>query len=73
MGKKYRIIFNRDICIGDLSCTQASKNWVVADDGRPNPQKIIVDESELAAEMEALRVCPVEGCIKIEEIKEGEE
>ena len=81
---KYKVIFDREICIGALSCNAvASKFWKLADDGKvdlegakfnekTNKYELIVDEKDLNINKEAESVCPVYA-IKIIKLKDGEE
>ncbi|MBU0461953.1 MAG: ferredoxin [Nanoarchaeota archaeon] len=63
---KYKIIFDRDACIGAAACL-VSKNWKIADDGKANPAVVeFDDEAMLKQEMEAAEACPV-NAIHIEE------
>lgn len=79
--KKYRIIFDRQNCIGAGPCTTFSKNWVVdpEKDGKAvfkgqgeGMRELIVeiDESELEQELKAAKSCPV-SVIHIEDISTG--
>ncbi len=82
MGKKYKIIFDRDVCIGALACNAvAPEVYTLADDGkvdlkggtqRPDGKwELIVDESQIALNREAADSCPVYA-IKIEEVEQDD-
>jgi ferredoxin len=78
---KYKIIFDREGCIGALACTGvAEKHWPLAEDGKVDLQgatynkatkmwELIIDESELEANKLAADVCPVD-VIVIEKVEE---
>jgi len=71
MGKKYRIVFDRENCIGAAACAAVAPDyWTISDDGKADlakgekkdeniSQERIIDESELAVNMEAAKSCPV--------------
>ena len=68
---KYKIIFDREVCIGALSCNAvASKFWKLADDGKVDLKdsklneetgkwELIVEDLDGEMNMEAEKVCPV--------------
>ena len=68
---KYKIIFDRETCIGALSCNVVAPNfWKLAQDGKVDLEgakfneetgkyELIIDEKYLAVNEEAVRVCPV--------------
>ncbi len=65
---EYKIIFNKDACIGCSACVSACPdNWEM-DGDKAKPKVIEIDESQLSCNKEAEDVCPV-GAIKLEEIK----
>jgi len=78
---KYKIIFDRDICIGALACSAVSPElWEIADDGKVDLKgakfnketkkwELIISESQLQEQTDAAHVCPVEAIkiIKIED------
>lgn len=79
---KYKIIFDRETCIGVLACAAASPNfWIPAKDGKVDLDKatyneetkkwelIIESEEDLRMNKLAEDVCPV-FAIKIEKIEE---
>lgn len=80
--KKYKVIYDRSICIGAAACaTAAPEGWEIdKEDGKANligGQKIgvekfemIIDEKDYAKFQDSAEVCPVAGCIKVEEIEE---
>ncbi len=70
MGKQYRIIFDRDTCIGALACNAvAPEVWELADDGKVDLKnatkredgkfELVIDESQLGKNKEAAESCPV--------------
>lgn len=85
MGKKYRIVHDRDICIGCSACASVCpKYWVMEDDGRSsivghqrtgNGEEEILGTKEnplledFEDNMDAAESCPVE-CIHIKEVKD---
>jgi ferredoxin len=80
---KYKIIFNRNICIGAAACeAQAPRFWEIdKEDGKANLKGGVkvaheVFELEISEEFfkEALNsseVCPVEGCIRVVKIEKS--
>ena len=78
---KYKIEFDRELCIGALACTAvAEKFWPRAEDGKVdlsnatyNEQtkkwELIIEEEDLEINKEAAEVCPVDAIVikKIEE------
>ncbi len=83
MGKKYKIIYDRENCIGAAACAAVSPDyWTIVDDGKADlaqaerkeenrVQERIIDESELDANMEAAKSCPV-NVIHIVDMETGE-
>lgn len=80
MGKKYRVIFDREVCIGALACNAVDESvWALADDNKVDlvggtkrddgKWEIIIDEEQLGKQKEAADSCPV-FAIKIEEVEE---
>jgi len=79
---KYKIIFDREACIGALSCNAvASEFWKLADDGKVDLEKatfnektgkheLIIDEEHLNVNKDAESVCPVYAII-IEKINDN--
>lgn len=76
---KYRIIFDREKCIGALSCVAVHPAlWIPTSDGkvdmknavkRPDGKwEIIVEEEEYPVNKEAAEVCPV-NVIVVEKIE----
>jgi ferredoxin len=60
---KYKIIHERDKCIGCGACASiCPANWEIADDGKSRPKKISLDD--IGCNQEAADACPV-SCIKI--------
>lgn len=82
MGKKYRIIYDRNLCIGAAACeTAAPKFWEIdKEDGKANliegmksnheKFELIIDEKDFPQAKDSSEVCPVAGCIRVEEIEE---
>lgn len=65
---KYKIIFNRDDCIGCGACASTCPdNWGM-DGDKAKPKVSEIDESQLKCNKEAEDVCPVDAII-IEEKK----
>ena len=68
---KYRIIFDREACIGAMTCVSASQAfWKIAKDGKVDLNgaklnkktgnyELIIDEKNLLENKEAAEVCPV--------------
>jgi len=80
---KYKIIFDRDVCIGALACSAVSPNlWEIADDGKVDLKgaefnektkkwELIIGENDLQKQIDAMHVCPVDA-IKIERVEDNE-
>lgn len=78
---KYKIIFDREACIGALSCNVvAPEFWKLSQDGKVDLEgakynektgkfELIVDEKYITKHKEAAKVCPVLNVILIEEVK----
>lgn len=78
---KYKIEFDRELCIGALACTAVAENfWPTSDDGKVdltgatyNEQtkkwELIIDEKDYEINKDAAEVCPVDAIIvtKIED------
>lgn len=83
MGKKFKVIYDREGCIGAFACSAANPEyWKWADDGKADlahatfnkeTQKweLIIDEKDLDAHKAAAEVCPVQ-VITFEEIDENQ-
>ena len=70
---KYKIIFDKDTCIGAYACMAiAPDTWHEGDDGKAVLVKEFFDEAELKKQLEAARACPV-NAIKIMNEDTGEE
>ena len=77
---KYKIIFDREACIGALSCNAvASKFWKISGDGKVDLKnaifnketgnyELIIDEKDFNQSKDAESVCPIYA-IKIKKIK----
>ncbi len=82
MGKKYKIIFDRSICIGAAACATAAPDFwhIDKDDGKANliggkkvaheKFELIIDEKDFKKNWIASETCPVAGCIKVVELEE---
>ncbi len=70
--KKYKIIQQRDRCVGCGHCQMLyPENWEMDEkDFLAKPKKEIIDEAEYAKNQEVAEGCPTQ-CIQIEEIKEN--
>ena len=78
---KYKIEFDRELCIGALACTAvAEKFWPRAEDGKVDltnatynektkKWELIIDENDFEINKEAADVCPVDAIVikKIED------
>jgi len=78
---KYKIEFDKELCIGALACNAISPEiWPRSDDGKvdlakstfnkeTNKFELIIDEKDLEINKESAEVCPVEAIIitKIED------
>ncbi len=81
-SKKYKIIYDREGCIGAAACAAVNpQDWDIVEDGKANLLKStktnahwerIIDESELARNMEAAESCPVK-VIKIIDLQTGKQ
>ncbi len=71
---KYRIIFDEATCIGAGECVEANPaNWSLDQSrGKAVVAKTEIDETELEANLNAARMCPVQA-IKIINAETGEE
>lgn len=80
MAKKFRIVFDRNTCIGALACNAvAPEMWILAEDGKVDLKgakkrddgrfEMIVEEKEYQLSKEAAESCPVYA-ITIEEIED---
>ncbi len=79
---KYRIIYERDLCIGVAACVMSSpKYWEMDDEGKailkngrevsPGIFEIEISEEDYAESFEAAKECPV-NCIHIINLETGE-
>ena len=78
---KYKIEFDRELCIGAVACTAvAEKFWPRADDGKVDlagaiynketkKWELIIDEKDFQINKEAEEVCPVEA-IKVTKVED---
>lgn len=76
---KYRIVFDRDTCIGALNCiSPAPEFFEQADDGKVDLKmakkradgkfELVIDENDLQKNVEAASSCPV-AAISVEKIE----
>lgn len=69
---KYRIIFDKNTCIGSGACTSVCpENWELVEKNgefKAKPKKIEISEDEYPSNAEAAAICPVDA-IRIEKIK----
>ena len=69
---KYKIIFDRKVCIGSGACTSVCpENWELVEKNgefKAKPKKLEISDEEYTSNAEAAAICPVER-IKIEKIK----
>ena len=69
---KYKIIFDRKVCIGSGACTSVCpENWELVEKNgefKAKPKKLEISEEEYTSNAEAAAICPVD-CISIEKIK----
>lgn len=64
---KYKIIYDREICIGCGTCVAVCpENWEMKGD-KSNPKK--VELAEIGCNQEAADACPV-SCIRVEKVEE---
>ncbi len=61
----FKIIHDREKCIGCGACVSVCDNWEMGDDGKAKLKKTEVEE--VGCNKEAVEICPVQ-CIKIEEV-----
>lgn len=61
MTKKYKIVYDREGCIGAGSCVPACPdNWSMNEDGKADCKKLEITEEELQANKDAAESCPVQ-------------
>lgn len=68
---RYKVIFDREVCIGALACAATSPEfWLRGEDGKADLKRatyskatdkweLIIDEKDLSTNKEAENVCPV--------------
>ena len=78
--KKFRIIFEKDKCIGAAACNSVSDSWIYNDEENKsnliggkfnkenNTYELEISDKEFDRDLNAARLCPVKA-IHIEEIK----
>ena len=78
---KYKIVFDRELCIGALACTAVAENfWPTSEDGKVDltgatyneetkKWELIIEEKDLKINEDAVEVCPVDAIVitKIED------
>ncbi len=85
MGEaKYKIVYDRDICIGAASCVAVNpdrwqldpQNKAILSEGKqtdkPNIFEREIDDSTFQADLDAAKSCPV-NCIHIIDLKTGKQ
>ena len=81
-NKRYKIIYERDLCIGVVACVMSSpKYWEMDNEGKailkngqevsPGIFEIEIGEDDYAESFEAAKECPV-NCIHIINLETGE-
>lgn len=64
---KYKVIVNKEKCIGCGACVSMSNNFKIVN-GKSKAKKAQIDEKELSSNQNAANVCPVHA-INIEKIE----
>jgi ferredoxin len=60
MGKKYKIVYDREGCIGAAACISVAPNsWKMGDDGKADQLVHEFDEKDLQQNLDAAKACPV--------------
>ncbi len=82
MGKKYKLIHDRPVCIGCGACAViAPEFWEMNDDSKSDiinakhvgeKQELIIEEKDFEINLEAAESCPVE-CIHLKDEETGED
>ena len=62
----FKLIQDKEKCVGCGACVSVCDNWKIDDDGKAEPIKSEVEE--IGCNKEAVEICPVQ-CIKVEEVK----
>ena len=60
----FRIVQNKEKCIGCGACVSVCDNWEMDDDGKAKPKNTEIEKA--GCNKEAAEMCPVQ-CIKVEE------
>lgn len=60
---KFKINFDKEMCIGCQVCTSVCDNWIM-DDNKVKLKKTTISKKELKSNKEAENICPV-NAIKI--------
>lgn len=66
---KYKIIYDKEICIGCQNCVSVCPNNWEKNKDKVNPKKVHIENNELINNKEAEEACPVEA-IKIKKIED---
>ncbi len=83
MGKKYKIVYDRDGCIGAFACVAVNpEHWIIAEKENKvdlvnsikvnEHYELIIDEQDLQKLKDAAEVCPV-NVIKIFDLETNQE
>ena len=82
MAKRYKVVYDRNLCIGAAACaTAAPEGWEIdKEDGKANliggekagveKFEMIIDEKDYKKFQDSAEVCPVAGCIKVIELED---
>ena len=83
MPKKYKVVYDREGCIGFGGCAAASPFWEMVEDGKKADLlgakknkagffELIIDEKDFSKNKDAAEICPVK-VIKIFDLETGEQ
>ena len=61
---KFKINFDKEVCIDCRACMSVCDNWIMSDN-KVKPKKTTISEKELKNNKEAENICPI-NAIKIE-------
>ena len=83
MVKKYKVTYDRNMCIGAAACNTSNPEGFEIDkedglanltDGKKTDKhevyELVISEEQFKKFKDAEEVCPVNGCIKVEELEE---
>lgn len=62
--KTYKIVQEHEKCIGCGACVSVCENWVLDNNCKAKPKKIIINEREVKCNRDAEKICPV-NCIHV--------